>query len=225
MLRLRHRPPELRNGAYRLSKVTPIETLVEQARGSSDPVVLSLLVDRCFDTLDKAGRCDAVDVARRWTVSGTQNQLAWIAVAPVLDNRGDLPDARAALRCASQVSLWHESYSEIARLLEADAPKTADPAERAALLLTIVSKAYLSLPSGHYQAINRHCKEADLSDACGGILEVMSRDAQSLMTAQVASSLATARSVLPATTVATIRQRSDALSWAAMRLDGPSSPD
>ena len=207
---------EFREGGMRLNEAIPIETLVEQARGSTDPVVLSLLVDRCSDDLRKAARCDPVDLARRWTVADTQNQLAWVALSTVLASSGDVDAARVAFRRAAQASQWHEYYPEVGHLLESAAPKASDPIAHAAMLVAVLSRSYVSLPSGHYQTISSRCKERELIDACGRILETMSRDGQSLMTINVAAALATARSALPAATVATLRQHSDAMQWASI---------
>lgn len=220
---------EKRGDGYYLSEAIPVETLVEQARGSTDPIVLSLMVDRCFADLQKANRCDAVDFARRWTVVDTQNELAWIALSTALSNQGRIDGARAAFLRAAQASQWHEYASEVARLLAASIPGKTDAGMRPALLLAVLSKSFVSLPSGHYQTINRRCKEAALRDACGRILEVMARDAQSLITLNVAASLATARNVLPEAARMNMRQRSDAMRWAAIRhsescVDETSSP-
>ena len=211
---------ERRGGVDRFSEAIPVETLVEQARGSTDPVVLSLLVDRCFEDLDKAGKCDAVDLARRWTVADTQNQLAWIALSTVLGKHGDPQAARVAFRRAALASRWHEYYPEVARLLVPIAPKAIDPATRTMLLLMVLSKSWTGLPSSHYQTINNRCKEADLHDACGRILDTMARDAQSMMTLNVATGLAQVRNALPSTTVSAIRQRREALWWAASQCPG-----
>ena len=206
---------EPHEGGVRLSEVIPIETLVEQARGSTDPIVLSLLLDRCSDDLRKAGKCDAVDLARRWTVADTQNQLAWVALSTVLASGDDVDAARVAFRRAAQASQWHEYYPEVGRLLETVAPKGGDPATRAEILLAVLARSFLALPSSHYQTINNRCKDAAAGDACGRILETMSRDGQSLLTINLAATLATARSTLPEATVATLRQRSDAMQWAS----------
>jgi hypothetical protein len=212
---------ELRDGGgVRQQEAIPIETLVEQARGSTDPVVLSLLVDRCSDDLRKAGRCDPVDPARRWTVADTQNQLAWVALSTVLASSGDVDAARVAFCRAAQASQWHEYYPEVGRLLESVAPKGGDPATRATLLLAVLTRSFLAVPYSHYQTINTRCKEAAASDACGRILETMSRDGQSLMTINLAASLGTARSTLPVANVAILRQRSDAMQWAALSSAG-----
>ena len=220
---------ERRDGGDRLSEAIPVETLVEQSRGSTDPIVLSLLVDRCADDLQKAGHCDAVDLARRWTVADTQNQLAWIALSTALATGGDADAARAAFRRAARASQWHEYHPEVARLLESAAPKAGDPRARAAMLLAIWSKALTGLPSGHDLTINRRCKEAELHEACGRILEVMARDAQSVMALSVATGTATARSALPPATIAALQQRLDALQWASLMhlgryADDPTSP-
>lgn len=206
---------EFRDGVFHLNEVIAIETLVDEAGGSTDPVVLSLLIDRCRDDLRKAGRCDAVDLARRWTVADTQNQLAWVVLATVLANRGDVDDARVAFRRGAQASQWHEYYPEIARSLASVMPKTDDSKTRAALLLAVVTKSFAGLPSGHYQTISNRCKEVALRDACGRILETMSRDAQSLMTINLAAVLANVRQALPPMTIANLQQRADAMRWAA----------
>lgn len=207
---------EGKDGAFRLGEAIPVETLVDQVRGSTDPIVLSLMVDRCSNDLSKAGRCDAVDLARRWTVADTQNQLAWIALATVLANRGDIDAARTAFRRAAQASQWREYYPEIGRALEMAAPQTHDAKERTAMLLAVLTKSFGSLPNVHYQTINNRCKEVELIAACGRILETMSRDARSLMTLTVAAKLATARNALPPATMNTVQQRADAMHWASL---------
>ncbi len=203
-----------RDGGYRMREAIPLETLLEQARGSTDPVVLSLMLDRCDDASRKAGRCDAVDLAHRWTVADTQNQLAWLALSAALAGRGDADGARTTFRRAAEASHWHEHVPETERALVAAAPTSADPRQRAALLLAVVAKALVASSSAYFQTVNTRCKDDDAKDACGRILEVMARDASSLQTLVVAATLARDRSTLPWATVAAIRQRADAMHWA-----------
>lgn len=112
----------------------PVDTLAEQARGSTDPMVLSLLIQMCgYDRLRPRPTCDPIALARQWTVADTQNQLAWLTLAGTLRWSGEHEAGRAAFLRAAQASIWHESYDDGSRLIAAAAPKALGPRARMAL--------------------------------------------------------------------------------------------
>ncbi|MGI9024447.1 MAG: hypothetical protein ACR2GP_02505, partial [Burkholderiaceae bacterium] len=150
---------EDRDGVYSSHEVIPLETLVEQARGSTDPMVLSMLVGRCSESA-KPPRCDTQDLAERWTVADTQNQKAWLTLAAVLQQKGDLPAARAAFERASRASTWHEHNDDIARVIAATIPRTWPPLARMhGLEATLGIAAARNISPSPFSYLTQQCKD------------------------------------------------------------------
>ncbi len=111
-----------------------IDTLAEQARGSTDPMVPSLLIQACAnDRLEPRPTCDPVALARRWTIADTQNQAAWLTLAGTLRSAGLADDARAAFVRGARASGWHESYDDGVRMTSAAMPRSLGPRARMAV--------------------------------------------------------------------------------------------
>ena len=55
---------EKRNGGYYLHETIPLESLVDEARGSNDPLVLAMLAARCGEA-PNVQRCDAPSYGKR----------------------------------------------------------------------------------------------------------------------------------------------------------------
>ena len=89
-----------------------LATLVEQARGSTDPIVLSRLAQRCGGV----GKvCDALQMTERWVDADTQNQAAWLALGQVQWRRQDEAAAKATFVRAARASLWRDDLVETGR--------------------------------------------------------------------------------------------------------------
>lgn len=109
---------EQRDGRMFTKATIPVATLVEQARGSTDPLTLDLLLKRCLDPA--AGKaCDSLDVARRWTQADTQNQAAWIALARGQRDASDIDGAHLTFQRGARASTWHDHEEAAARLIAA----------------------------------------------------------------------------------------------------------
>ncbi len=203
---------DLTKGIY-THEVTPAAELVEQARGSTDPLVLDLMVHRCGSSAVR-GSCDAVTFARRWTEADTQNQLAWLTLASVLKTRGALDDARATFVRAAQASSWHEHYLDVARVLAGASPAVDTPRMRYAVLINALSRASVTgLPFGTLRVLGDYCKEdGEVRAACARIVATMIRDSDNLMSLTLAPPFARRAHVDP-TIVATYLQESEAVHW------------
>ena len=194
----------------------PVESLVEQARGSTDPLVLASLIARCEMGAPKQPRCKVLDLARRWTMADTQNQLAWLTLASELKQHGDLEGARATFIRASEASIWHDNYGDGSRVLAHALPRAMPPLMRLYSLhrATNVS-AIFTLGSSALSNLSRFCKDAALRKACLRIVDTMSRDADNLMSLRVAAGL-TEYNGAPEMIARARRQRADAIYWGAM---------
>lgn len=207
---------EKRNDGFYLHESIPLESLVDQARGSNDPLVLAMLAARCGET-PNVQRCDALDFARRWTVADTQNQLAWVALASELQRRGDSDAARAAFERAAQASVWHEQYADMARAIARALPRTLTPRERLrALHGALATAAARSVSMEPYGYLRAACKEPSTRDACARILETMFRDGDTLIGTAVSARLAQAAGLLD-DAVRARKQRFNATYWAVMQ--------
>ncbi len=191
----------------------PLESLVDQARGSTDPMVLALLFARCFE-VGNPKRCDALDFAERWTVADTQNQLAWIVLSSELQRRGDRNAARAAFERAAQASTWHEYSEDVARVSVRALPRAPTPRERlfdldaatstaAASTIAIVPHTYMRVT----------CEEPSRREACARILDTMFRDGDTLLGTAMSAQLAKAAG-LSDEAVRARKQRYHATAWA-----------
>ncbi len=95
---------------------TALAELVESARGSTDPLVLQLLLARCRQrATHDVGPCDAVDVATRWTRADAENAMAWVELATLLDESGDRAGADAAIERAGRASTFRDPTDAFAR--------------------------------------------------------------------------------------------------------------
>lgn len=216
-----------------LGDVATIESLVEAARGSTDPLVLSTLVRWC-GMAHAAGQCDALALARRWTEADAQNQIAWLALGDVLRARGDVEASRDALVHAARASRWHPFDRDIAQLLRVSVPMPADPRRR---LDALVRLRAMGIGRGGgseaMQSLWAQCKDPHLREPCTRILDVVMRDTDSLIALFLATKLS-ARLDLPDAIVRMREERADAVRYAVERsskddgldaLELPSDPD
>lgn len=200
-------------GVYFSHEVIPLETLVEQARGSTDPMVLSMLVGRCSEPA-KPPRCDAQDLAERWTVADTQNQKAWLTLAAVLQQKGDVPAARAAFERASRASTWHEHNDDIARVIAASIPRSWPPLARMhGLEAALGIAAARTISPSPFSYLTQQCRDSLMRAQCGQILETMFRDGNDLFSLSISSKVA-AIAHIPDDTVKLRQQKFNATYWA-----------
>lgn len=173
------------NGLYMQHPDTAIEALVEQARGSTDPVVLWLLTARC-SAFDSGGRhpCDAIDMARRWTVADTQNQLAWLTFAQALDVAGAQAEARTAIVRGAQASTWREDQVTLARTIAGAVPTDEmTPRQRVETLRAVQVIGFGTATP--LRILSKSCRESGLRDACLRYLETIARDADNLASVRI----------------------------------------
>lgn len=191
----------------------PLESLVEQARGSTDPMVLAMLFARCVEA-GNPKRCDALDFAERWAVADTQNQLAWVALSSELQRRGDRDAAHAAFERAAQASTWHEYSEDVARVSVRALPPAPTPRERLFDLNTTTGTAAASaiaiVPHTYMRVA---CEEPSLREACTRILDTMFRDGDTLLGTAMSAHLAKAAG-LSDEAVRSRKQRYHATAWA-----------
>ncbi len=212
------------DGSYTEQVVIPLRRLVDDARGSTDPLVLSLLLQRCrHGNEDAVATCDRIDVARRWVAADTQNQMAWLALAAESKAAGDVVGARAAFVRGAGASRWHEPDVDLGRVLIDTIPRDATPDDRStALAATLGAVAATTMP---FQEIAGFCREgdhdADLLDGCRRIVTTMARDTDSLIGLQVAVRLA-ARAGVDRVVVEGFQRTADAIQWGMQpRADEP----
>ena len=204
---------DLAKGIY-LEETIPAADLVEQARGSTDPLVLDLMAARCDVPFRSGKGCDALAFARRWTEADTQNQVAWLTLASALRSCGDEDGARATFLRAAQASTWHEHDLDLARVVTSHAPPDLKPASRYAMLRDAAGKARAQgIPFPALSTLGAYCKEpGDLRAACARIVATMARDTDSLMGLTLSAAYA-ARAHVDPLVVATYRMQSDAVHW------------
>ena len=201
------------DGRWYSIETIPIATLVDQTRGSTDPVVLEAMTRRCLASIQPRHVCDPLSFALRWAAVDAENQRAWLAVASILRDRGELDSARAMFRRAALAPAWHESLADLARSLAAAIPPDLPAVQRNDALATTYAKASGTVASQSLVIINTSCKEAQLRVPCERIIETMARDAESLIAIRIAANMAE-RTALPSATIQAIRQRADAMQWA-----------
>lgn len=203
------------DGTYGRTSLVPVDSLVEQARGSTDPVVLDLLALRC----GQEPRCDVLDPLRRWTEADRQNQLAWVRLAGALKSRGDAVAAREAFLTASRASMWHEHFDDVARLVVAAMPRDMPDDMRLITVLLSRSAAGTAVSSTALQTLGAYCKETDavIRDACARIVATMVRDTGTTMPLTIAPTYA-ARAGVSDFEVAAYQQKSDAVHWALLQV-------
>ncbi len=205
------------DGMWIAVETVPTSTLYEQARGSTDPLVLDLLLTRCALPAARPP-CDRLDIARRWTAVDTGNMVAWLALAAVHRGRGDVQAARAAVLRASQAFEWHDHYNDIARLIAKAIPVDADARQRNAALHTSLRVAGTGIPFHATQTLSAFCHETGPSrEACLRIIDVMVRDGDTLISQTLSAPLA-ARANASEQAVTALRTKSDALHWASTQL-------
>ncbi len=169
-----------------------LEQLVERARGSTDPLVLSTLSERC-DAPVSTGKssaaasgettfigCDGVELARRWVAVDTENQLAWLTLATLLDRRGALDEARSTFMRAARASSYRTLYGEAARTILRIVPRDLSPSEQLAFAYGIV-RMQSAQPFPTFQPLFRTCKLPDMRDACVHIADTMFRDSATVI--------------------------------------------
>lgn len=205
---------------------TPIDALAESARGSTDPMVLAMLIGPCSNAhLVPKPTCDAVDLAKRWTLADTQNQLAWLTLSSVLRTRGDSAGARAAVERASTASMWHEYYDEGLRVAAAAIPQ--ELGARTRLMALQAAGAIVSVqlvPSDAMSSLWFHCKDPALREACARIADTIARDSGSLFSTHIALRVAQ-RVGTDAATVASRERADDALQGASVEHIPPDPTD
>ena len=196
----------------------PVADLVEQARGSTDPLVLGLMVQRCAADA-KRPSCDAVEFARRWVQADTQNQLAWLTLASVLKARSDVDGARTTFLRAALASSWHEHYGDLARVLAGAVPLDIPPRLRHAVLTNALGQAATwGIPSTAVKTLGDYCKEdGDVRAACARLVATMFRDDETLTGLTLAAPFAQ-RAHMDSTIVASYLQKSEAVHWAIVSL-------
>ncbi len=169
-----------------------LEQLVERARGSTDPLVLSILSERCDAPMSTSKKsettpgetaftnCDGVELARRWVAVDTENQLAWLTLATLLDRRGALDEARSTFMRAARASSYRTLYGEAARTILRIVPRDLNPSERLAFAYGIV-RIQSAQPFPTFQPLFRTCRLPDMRDACMHIADTMFRDSETLI--------------------------------------------
>ncbi len=200
-----------------------LEQLVERARGSTDPLVLSTLAERCDAPQSTAKRsapansettgvgCDGVELARRWVAVDTENQLAWLTLATLLDRRGALSEARATFTRAALASSYRTLYGEGARTILRIVPRDLKPIERLAFTYGIVRMQSVETLLT-FQPLFRTCKLPEMRDACMHIADTMFRDSETLLELVMATTLS-ARLDVERETVRHRMERSYAIRW------------
>ena len=176
-----------------------------------------MMISRCAASFQPRDICDPMSFALRWAAVDAQNQRAWLAISSLLRDRGEFDAARAMFRRAAEAPASHESLSDLARSLAAALPTDLPPARRKVALLDTNARAVSAVLFEALSVINASCKDATLQKPCERIVETMARDAESLFAIQMAASMAE-RTALPEATTRAIRQRSDAMQWAASML-------
>ena len=170
----------------------PLEQFVERARGSTDPLVLSILSERCDAPLSASRKsettpgataftdCDGIDLARRWVAVDTENQLAWLTLTTLLDRRGALDQARSTFTRAALASSYRTLYGEAARTILRIVPRDLNPSERLAFAYGIV-RIQSAQPFPTFQPLLRTCRLPDMRDACARIADTMFRDSETMI--------------------------------------------
>ena len=204
------------NGFYGVERVT-VARLYADARGSTDPLVLDQLLQRCSYATKTMGACERVDLATRWTAVDAQNQVAWLTLAMERKHAGDAAGARAAYLRAADAPRWHSQEFDLARVLARSAPASLPLSMRNAFLGDAVGKGYGVLPFNAFNVLGTFCKEdGEARTACARILAVLVRDSESLMGLNLAAPYAVRAHVDP-NVVMSYQQQADAVQWALQR--------
>jgi hypothetical protein len=198
--------------------IIPLSALVESARGSTDPLVLELLLGRCSDLAHPdPSACDPVDLARRWTAVDAQNAVAWIELATVLEKAGDKDAADEAWDKAGRASTLRDFYYPLVRLVLAAYPVDPDPRVRY-LDLTYSIGLVAAVPDRWMWDARTACKSQTLRTVCSRIADMAFRDGDAIHTVQ-AGRLLTAPTQQERGLRASRQQTEDALKWAMSHLE------
>lgn len=169
-------------GAFRMpGPDRSLPQLVDLARGSTDPLVLMVLGQRCGIPVD-ASPCDAGALARRWVEAETQNQAAWIRLAMTQGLVEERPEALETFRRAAQASTWNDHLRDVSRTLLSALPPDTPLELRVDALEFAQAPMAGSSPIELLQGVSRGCKVPSLRDACLRILDTMARDTDNLVT-------------------------------------------
>jgi hypothetical protein len=169
--------------------VIPLSSLIESARGSSDPLVLELLLDRCRGPGDASSNpCDAVDLAQRWVTADTQNAIAWIELSAVLASAGDRMGADDAFVHAGRASTFREPTRAIAQAIFAKLPDSDDPRARYLNLSYALGRA-AAIPMSWMVDTRDACRRETNHLACAHIADIAFRDADTIFGLQFARML------------------------------------
>ncbi len=208
------------NGFYGKERISAAD-LYEQARGSTDPLTLDLLIRRCTAYTKTMTRCDRLALARRWTEADTQNQIAWLSLAGILKEEGAAEAAKGAFKRAALASAWHEHYGEVARLVTRTIPTGLTLQEREFALLGALMKAKYADPGRPLQTLWTFCKDDDagVRAACRRIVRVMARDGETLLGISMAVRYA-AKVGLDRETVQAYQRTADAIQWSMPYIAG-----
>jgi len=191
----------------------PLATLIDNAKGSSDPLVLQLLLDRCRDQ-PKTPACDPVDLARRWVAADAQNVVGWIELAAVLDRSGDEQGADDAWTRAGRASTFRDPGNAVARKLWAQFADGDDLQERY-LDLVYVTGVTAAVMQPWLMDAKIGCRREARRSACASVADVAFRDADSIAGLQFAR-LLTAQSGGPEWLRRSRQQSEEALQWARL---------
>ncbi len=194
----------------------PIRDLLEAARGSTDPLVLQLLLARCRTATRRDAACNDLDLARRWIQAETQNQAAWIAYATVLEASGDLPRAEEAWQSAARSSTYRDGFSAVVRTIVQAMPADEDPKRRYQDLVAAFGIA-AAIPGPDLQDAYRGCKVATRRESCARIADVMFRDADNLLVLMIAKWIGSYTGQ-PDDLVRAREERVRAMQWAVMEM-------
>ena len=186
----------------------PIDTLAEQTRDSTDPMVLALMVVACDnDRVKPRPTCDPVDMARRWTAVDPQNQVAWLTWSASLHSHGDLVGSKAAFRRAARASSWHEYADDGARVVSRALPPSLGMHGRVAdLRAALASSAADLMPDAALDALSFHCKDTAAEADCAHIVDAIDRAAGSMLSARTGIAIGESIGVDPARTAARMQK-------------------
>ena len=206
----------------RVEEIIALADLIEAARGSTDPIVLQLLLDRCRDKI-KHSRCDAVDLAQRWVVADAQNQLAWIELATVLEQAGDLRGSEEAWSRAGRASTFRDHYFPVVRIILHALPADPDPRVHFADLITAIGIG-AAVRTDWPVDTSKGCKSEARRPVCAWIADTVFRDGDSFMALLIAQDI-TRRTAQSEALAAARKQTVQALLWASLLQSEAIDPD
>lgn len=200
------------DGLFRRPELVPLADLLDAARGSTDPVVLDLLLWRCD------ARCDRVELARRWVDVDRGNQVAWLSLAALLDQRGQKADARETVMRAARAPSWHAYWPDLQRTIAKAVPDDVPVLARAGATVIAMAQPFGVIPYDAIHMVIDLCRASDaqpeLRDRCRRLVATMVRDAQGMSDLAIAPAAATHGHEDP-TVVRGYRTTLEAMRWAA----------